>query len=97
MIIGLQYGYLISAGSFTLLIMRSLVWISNPLPGYLDNTLSIFERHNHPFILVGILAMQWSGSNAMANKETDVLLKPSEVPPIANELISIKRVGVSPA
>ena len=40
--------------------------------GYLDKTLEIFERHNHPFILVSTLAMTWSGVNDLEQDESDV-------------------------
>ena len=56
--------------------------------GYLDDVLSVFERYEQPFILVGIMAMQWSGSNPMSNLEIDVLMQSSKMQAIANELVA---------
>lgn len=55
--------------------------------GYLDDVLSVFERNQHPFVLVGVMAMQWSGSNPMPNKEIDVLMQTSKMHTIVQELV----------
>ena len=56
--------------------------------GYLDNVLYIFEKHNHPFVLVSTLAMNWSGANNMPEKEIDVLVRSSQLNCIVNDLIA---------
>ena len=43
--------------------------LSNPIycgQGYLDEILTIFEKHNHPFIIVDNLAMRWMGCKNLA-------------------------------
>lgn len=58
------------------------------IPGCLDKTLEIFERHNHPFILVGTLAGRWSSTNGMPNGEIDLLMRPSAIQPIVDDLVT---------
>jgi len=53
-----------------------------------DDTLAVFERHNHPFAVVGAVSMKWSGSNPMSGHEIDLLLKPSALEAITNDLIA---------
>lgn len=65
--------------------------ISRSMPfaaGYLDNVLTIFSSHNHPFILVGALAMQWSGSNPLPDIAIDILVSTSQVHAILDDLIA---------
>jgi hypothetical protein len=57
-------------------------------PGYLDNALSAFERHDQPFVLVSTLAMGWSGSRNMMQKEIDVLVRSSHLHLITDDLIA---------
>lgn len=55
--------------------------------GCLDKTLEIFERHSHPFIVVGTLAGRWSSTNGMPNGEIDLLMRPSAIQPIVDDLV----------
>ena len=54
--------------------------------GCLDDTLAVFERHNHSFVVVGVVSMQWSSSNPMPHHEIDLLLQPSAIEAITNDL-----------
>lgn len=47
--------------------------------GYLDNVLSTFKNHGHPFVLVSTLAMNWSGATPMPREEVDVLVRFSQL------------------
>jgi hypothetical protein len=57
-------------------------------PGHLDTILSVFERHNHPFVLVSTLAMHWSGCRNMPNKEIDVLVRTAHIQAIIADLVA---------
>lgn len=57
--------------------------------GYLENTLAVFQKHHHPFVLVGSLAMRWSGANPVHQHEIDVLVRSSEAPKIITDLIAL--------
>jgi hypothetical protein len=56
-------------------------------PGYLDTVLSIFQRHDHPFILVSTLAMRWSGGNNLPEKGIDVLVRSSHLQALMDSLV----------
>lgn len=56
--------------------------------GCLDHTLDIFERHVHPFIVVGVVATTWCSSNSMPGSEIDLLLKSSAIPSIVDDLVA---------
>ena len=56
--------------------------------GYLDNTLAVFERHKHPFILLGRLAKRWSGCRHDPSSEIDVLVRSSTLSQIVDELVA---------
>lgn len=56
--------------------------------GYLDNTLAIFERHNHPFVLISTLGLRWSGCNPKAQREIDVLVRSPQLEVIVDDLIA---------
>jgi hypothetical protein len=56
-------------------------------PGYLDTVLSIFQRHDHPFILVSTLAMRWSGGNNCPQNEIDVLVRSSHLQALVDGLV----------
>ena len=56
--------------------------------GYLDSALLIFQKHNHPFILVSTFAMIWSGSNNMPEREIDVLVRSSQQESLVNDLVA---------
>lgn len=56
--------------------------------GYLDSALSIFEIHNHPFVLVSTHAMRWSGANNLPQKEIDVLVRSSQLKAIVDDLVA---------
>lgn len=56
--------------------------------GYLDSALLIFQKHNHPFILVSTLAMIWSGSNNSPEREIDVLVRSSLLETLVNDLVA---------
>lgn len=56
--------------------------------GYLDNALAIFERHEHPFILVSTLANTWSGANNCGRQEIDILIRSSQSDDIVQDLIA---------
>lgn len=65
--------------------------INTDLPlcaGYLDSTLLIFEKHDHPFILVSTLAMTWSGSNNYPEREIDVLVRSSRLKSLVDDLVA---------
>ncbi|KAL8945679.1 MAG: hypothetical protein Q9222_007816 [Ikaeria aurantiellina] len=65
--------------------------ISSNLPictGYLDNTLAIFRRHKHAFIMVGTQANTWSGVNSMPLDEIDLLVRSSYAEAIIKDLIT---------
>ena len=55
--------------------------------GYFDNVLAIFEKNRHPFILIGELAMRWHSCCTGPDKETDVLVKSSQIDDIAFDLV----------
>lgn len=57
-------------------------------PGYLDNVLAVFECHNHPFVLVSTLAMQWSGCRNLPHKEVDVLVRTAHLQVIIAGLVA---------
>jgi hypothetical protein len=63
--------------------------------GYLDTVLSIFQRHDHPFILVSTLAMRWSGGNNLPQKEIDVLVRPSHLQAFVDGLVESGQWEVS--
>ena len=63
--------------------------------GYLDTTLSIFEHHNHPFVLISTLAMRWSGNRNVPGQEIDVLVRSSQLEAIVNDLIKSKEWEIS--
>lgn len=56
--------------------------------GCLDKTLEIFERHSHPFIVVGTLAGKWSSTNGMPLGEIDLLMRPTAIQPIVDDLVT---------
>jgi len=56
-------------------------------PGYLDTVLSIFQRHNHPFVLISTLAMRWSGGNNAPQPEIDVLVRSSHLQALVDSLV----------
>lgn len=56
--------------------------------GYLDNTLAVFERHNHPFVLVSTLGLRWSGCNPSPQREIDVLVRSSRLQAIIDDLLA---------
>ncbi|MCJ1325551.1 hypothetical protein MMC10_002214 [Thelotrema lepadinum] len=55
--------------------------------GYLDDVLTVFQHHNHPVILVGVFAMQWSASRGMPEQTIDFLVLPAEMWSIAADLV----------
>ena len=55
--------------------------------GYFDNALAIFKHHNHPFILIGALALRWTGSKSVPGNEIQVLLRESQREAIVADLI----------
>ena len=63
--------------------------------GFLDTTLSIFEHHNHPFVLISTLAMRWSGNKNLPGQEIDVLVRSSQVEAIVDDLIKSKEWAIS--
>jgi hypothetical protein len=50
-----------------------------PGSGYLDLVLTVFQRHNHPIILVTALMMRVSGSNNLPRQKTDMLVRSSDI------------------
>ena len=56
--------------------------------GYLDTALTVFERHNHPFLLVSNLAMRWHGANHAEELEIDVLVRASQIQAIVDDLVA---------
>lgn len=56
--------------------------------GYLDSALLIFEKHNHPFMLVSTFAMIWSGSNHSPEREIDVLVRSSQFKSLVDDLVA---------
>ncbi|KAL8831595.1 MAG: hypothetical protein Q9191_000775 [Dirinaria sp. TL-2023a] len=67
---------------------ESLKIDSSSRGGYLDNTLRVFERHKHPFVLVGTLAKRWSGCGHNPTSKIDVLVRSSSLLLIVDELIA---------
>lgn len=55
--------------------------------GYLDTVLSVFDRHSHPFVLVGAIATRWCGLNPCPD-EIDVLVRSSQMMVIVDDLIA---------
>ena len=67
--------------------------------GYLDNVLSIFDQHDHPFVLVGQYGMQWAGVNYIGRPEIDILVRSSQIQAITSDLVNSgewKRLRFSP-
>ncbi|MCJ1388924.1 hypothetical protein MMC18_001775 [Xylographa bjoerkii] len=58
--------------------------------GYLDTVLTVFERHNHPFVLVGTAATRWNASRGNV-REIDVLLRSSQMEGIVDDLVISKQ------
>lgn len=58
--------------------------------GYLDTVLTVFERHNHPFVLVGTVATRWNGCRGYV-REIDVLLRSSQMEAIVDDLVISKQ------
>lgn len=56
--------------------------------GYLNSTLAIFERHNHPFVLISTLGLRWSGCNPKTQREIDLLVRSSQLEVIVDDLIA---------
>ncbi|KAL9025851.1 MAG: hypothetical protein Q9196_005395 [Gyalolechia fulgens] len=66
--------------------------ITSELPictGYLDTTLEVFNRHDHPLVLVGTLAVTWSGVNSLPRDEIDLLVRPGELEVIVQDLVAL--------
>ena len=63
--------------------------------GYLDNTLAICQSNNHPFVLIGTLALTWSGVNAMGQHEIDVLVRSSQLEAIIKDLVAFREWKLS--
>lgn len=57
-------------------------------PGYLDNVLTVFQSHHHPFILVGTLAMRWYGIRIQEQKEIDILIRSNNLQAIIDDLVA---------
>ena len=60
------------------------------MSGYLDHVLSIFQEHDHPFVLVGALAMRWHGigTEELLRRDTiEVLISHEKMLPIADSLL----------
>ncbi|MCJ1247094.1 hypothetical protein MMC30_004305 [Trapelia coarctata] len=67
---------------------------SPSLGGYLDTVLSVFERHSHPFVLVGAIATRWCGLNTCPD-EIDVLVRSSQMTAIVDDLIASGEWGIT--
>ena len=65
------------------------------IAGYLDNVLTIFNHHNHPFILVGAFAMQWSGSNPLPDRAIDILVSSAQAQAIVDDLVASREWTLS--
>ncbi|KAL8683332.1 MAG: hypothetical protein Q9186_000716 [Xanthomendoza sp. 1 TL-2023] len=62
--------------------------------GYMDRTLEIFARHQHPFVLVGTLAVRWCGVDSIPDDAIDVLVRPSDATTLVQELIDLKEWAI---
>ncbi|MCJ1379616.1 hypothetical protein MMC17_002718 [Xylographa soralifera] len=58
--------------------------------GYLDTVLTVFQRYNHPFVLVGTAATRRNGCRGYV-RELDVLVRSSQIGAIVDDLVSSKQ------
>ncbi|KAL8935052.1 MAG: hypothetical protein Q9211_004907 [Gyalolechia sp. 1 TL-2023] len=75
-----------------MIIKETMETITSELPictGYLDTTLEVFNRHDHPLVLVGTLAVTWSGVNSLPRDEIDLLVRPGELEVIVQDLVAL--------
>lgn len=55
--------------------------------GYIDHILQIFEKHKHPFILVGAVAQRWMGSRLCVDTGFDIVLRIHQLGSIVADLV----------
>ena len=56
------------------------------LPGYLDDVVATFERHGHPFVLVGTFGLTWCSTALIPCSWVDLLLTDDKMEAIAADL-----------
>ncbi|KAL8798475.1 MAG: hypothetical protein Q9182_006629 [Xanthomendoza sp. 2 TL-2023] len=60
----------------------------------MDRTLEVFARHEHPFVLVGTLAVRWGGVDSIPEDTIDVLVRPSDLATLVQDLIELKEWAI---
>jgi hypothetical protein len=56
--------------------------------GYLKNVWPIFEKRQHPFVVVGCLALRWMEVNDPVSDEIDILVRTSQKLELVDDLVS---------
>ena len=57
------------------------------MTGYFDSVLSVFNEHDHPFVLVGVWGMGWNGVRRVRRDTIEAVVSAEKMRPFAKALI----------
>ncbi|KAF3929766.1 hypothetical protein ABW19_dt0204526 [Dactylella cylindrospora] len=59
-----------------------------PSDGYLDHVVSIFQKHDHPIVVIEEYGLNWMGLRCMGMQNLDLLIRDSQLQAISDSLLS---------